>query len=499
MRLETLTVLFLLAALGVLATPALAHPDLVTTDPIDGAVVSEPVDQIELVFSDEVEPVGSGVRMIDSSRQPLETLVFQPTPSSVVVAPATTLPDGAYTVVWQLGSRDSHVLFGSVSFTVQTRAGGSALPEPGTTPGTPSPESVPSPSAATTLTVATPGPDAANSAPIEAPILVDLLGFVGRWAVIAGALLAIGAFAFAATSLIGTEEEVQRAVRWAGLGGVLVIAGTLIEFVGVSTSLAGSWSAGLSSPGLMEAIGSQTGIAMFLRLAGGVALLQDPRLVTVSAGLPVADASRLSDGPGRQTAALDVAVAPEPSQARYRFEVQHEWVALVGMAAVGVSFMFDGHTLTGDPSAVARASTLVHVVFAGVWLGGVVVMANILARRWRAAVPLDASAMALRFSRVAAVSLVLVAVAGAALAWTIVDSPSDLVSGAWGRLLILKVSLVAIAAALGAYNHFKVIPQLDAVSDNVHASRLLRRVVAVEAGVLLAVAAGTAILVRAPI
>jgi len=161
--------------------------------------------------------------------------------------------------------------------------------------------------------------------------------------------------------------------------------------------------------------------------------------------------------------------------------------------------MFDGHTLTGEPSAVARASTLVHVVFAGVWLGGVVVMANILARRWRAAVPLDASAMALRFSRVAAVSLVLVAVAGAALAWTIVDSPSDLVSGAWGRLLILKVSLVAIAAALGAYNHFKVIPQLDAVSDNVHASRLLRRVVAVEAGVLLAVAAGTAILVRAPI
>jgi copper transport protein len=313
-------------------------------------------------------------------------------------------------------------------------------------------------------------------------------------------LLAIGAFAFAATSLIGTETEVRRTVQWVRRGAVLVLAGTLVEVVGMSLLLADSIFDAMSPSSLIDLLDGQFGVAVLLRLIGAIAMLQDPRLVTVSLGPPVADAARL---PG----ALALARAPSsaaatttlPPARTHRLEVQHEWVAMMGMAAVVASFMFVGHRVTADAGAIARASTLVHVVAAGVWFGGVVVMANTLTGRWRNSAPLDAAPMAIRFSRIAAASLVLVALAGLVLTWAIIETPSDLISSAWGRVLLLKVALVGIAAALGAYNHFRVVPQLGPGSAASDAADTLRRVVRVEAVVLLLVVAVTAILVAAAI
>jgi copper transport protein len=502
---KTSVLVVILLVLVSLAAPALAHVDLISSDPESASVVAVPTDRIELAFSGEVKPSGDGIQIFDADGNTLHASVFQPTQSRVVAELEAPLLNGAYAVTWQIQTPDSHIVSGSFSFAVE-------IPEAAPTDSEAAPpvSAVPPP-VATTVTVAPRVPPARVSvapAPVRRPIqivvdepntaLEDWLARIGRWAAMTGALLAIGAFAFAATSLIGTRSEVETAVRWVRWGSMLVLAGTLIEVVGMSVALAGSPVDALSPSSLIGVLGSQFGVAVLLRFAGGVAMLQDPRFVAISPGRPIADASRLPAvlGPG-QPSASRVATATMPSATTYRLEVQHEWVAMAGMAAVVASFMFDGHTVTTDAVLLTRASSVVHIVFAGVWLGGVVVMANTLTRRWRASVPLDAAAMAVRFSRIAAASVALTAAAGIALTWTIIDTPSDLISSAWGRLILVKITLVGVAAALGAYNHFRVVPRLDKEASESEASDLLRRVVRIEGIVLLVVVAVTAILVSA--
>jgi copper transport protein len=106
-----------------------------------------------------------------------------------------------------------------------------------------------------------------------------------------------------------------------------------------------------------------------------------------------------------------------------------------------------------------------------------------------------AAQLGLRFSVVATFALVTVAVAGMALTVTIVDGPSDLISTGWGRLLLVKVALVATAASAGAYNHKVLVPALQERPDDPVLIARFRRVVTTEAVVLVAVGAVTAWLV----
>ena len=167
----------------------------------------------------------------------------------------------------------------------------------------------------------------------------------------------------------------------------------------------------------------------------------------------------------------------------------------MGIALVAASFLFDGHTVTAAPNLLVRSASALHVLAAGVWVGGVLLMAWTLAQRHRRSVPLGAASMAIRFSRVASVALAAVAAAGAALAIAILDTPSELFTTPWGRVLIVKVLAVAVAAGIGAYNHFVTVPTLDRDPADGQAADRLRRLVRIEGTVLLAVVALTAILV----
>ena len=77
---------------------------------------------------------------------------------------------------------------------------------------------------------------------------------------------------------------------------------------------------------------------------------------------------------------------------------------------------------------------------------------------------------------------------------SIIEGPDELVGTAWGRILLVKLGFVAVAAGLGAYNR-KLVPALAAGEPEAPARFL--RVLAVEAVVLIAVAAVTAWLVAA--
>jgi copper transport protein len=202
-------------------------------------------------------------------------------------------------------------------------------------------------------------------------------------------------------------------------------------------------------------------------------------------------------GGGHQsTGAVDLATRPA-DVATHRLNVGRSPIALVGAAVVTLSYLFDGHTVTAEPSWLVRIADVAHVLGAGVWVGGVAMMAWVLRRRRRRNTALRAGELAIRFSSVAAVALVVVAVAGIALSFGILDSPKQLFSTGFGRLLLLKMLAVGAAAAIGGYNHRYVIPNLILSPTDGAASEQLRSTVRIEAGILFGVVGITAALVAA--
>lgn len=493
-------------------SPVLAHADLVATNPPDQALLADPVLLIELTFSEGVEPSGRGFRLLDSDGVAVPSTAFQPEAEEVIIEPESPLTNGRFVVIWQAQSADSHVLNGSFSFTIEgadvgsTEGGGD---EDATADGVPETSTT-----APIVTVTTTLPESAKAAPPailnlvppiqiiegeqETSVLSSTVGDIGRWATMVGALMAIGAFAFAATALVGTPDEIRRSVRWIRRGCTLVIGGTLLEVAAVAFATSPASGSALSPTHILQAVGVQFGIAVILRLVGAIAMLQDPRSLVVSRGTPILDMRRSSThtiGPSLPEDKPTGTTVVETAQP-YRIEVQHEWVMIAGMVAVVASFALDGHSV--DSGIIGRIASMVHVVAAGVWFGGLIVMGDTLIRRWKAAVDTDAAFMAVRFSRVAAVSLTFVAIAGIVLTWTIVDAPSEILTTAWGRLLLIKVALVAVVAAIGAYNHFRIVPGItDDAAD--HKAALLRRTTRIESAILVAVLGITAILVAAAV
>lgn len=137
-------------------------------------------------------------------------------------------------------------------------------------------------------------------------------------------------------------------------------------------------------------------------------------------------------------------------------------------------------------------------------LGGIVVLA--LARPDTASASrirrggTDMAGPVNRFSQLAAAALVLAGVAGTVMAVFVMDRFADLWSTGWGRLLIAKVALVAMAVVLGARNRWLHMPALAHSPDEHaqrHAHQRLRRAVSIEAAILVCVGVVTAFLVGA--
>ena len=492
-----------------MAPPATAHADLASTSPADKEVSTVPVERIELVFTDVVEVSGSGVRLLDGDGGTIGSSVFSASDTTVAVIPDDPLGAGRYAVLWQVESADGHEIPGSISFEVVLAGedasdgeaagagGGEAIadPTPTTVPSTP------------TTVVITHTPSMIESSVAQDAFVAEdpnsaltrILGFVGRWATLSGALLAIGALMFATTSLVGSKAEVQRSVRWVRRGAVLVLVGTLVEVTSVVlVDLAADQDLVTA---IIDLLASSFGVSVVLRLAGGAAMLMDPGIVTMShiPTMAADDRAAGADGSGIPTDGSLVATRAPTAPIAYRLDARPEWVAIAGMAAVVASFMFDGHTVSAEPDLVARIAAMVHVIAGGVWLGGLVVLADTLVRRKGAGTQLDAAEMGLRFSRIATAAVVAVGVAGLALTWTIIDAPGDIVSTTWGRLLLVKVTLVLIAASIGAYNHFVVVPRIGQVPGSAELRTTLRRTVTVEAALLITAIVVTALLVVAAI
>lgn len=110
-----------LGATAFLAATAVvhAHAELLSASPEPGATVTNPVQQIELVFSDPISAASHIILFGDDFKQiPAVSTTFDNAEPTVLKASVPQLAAGNYTVQFTAVSEDGHEISGSYTFRV---------------------------------------------------------------------------------------------------------------------------------------------------------------------------------------------------------------------------------------------------------------------------------------------------------------------------------------------------------------------------------------------
>lgn len=410
------------AALLTFAGTAAAHAALVSTSPADGEVVASAPAEVVLTFTEPVSLAGGDARVLDDAAT-VRSLDPVQSGSTVTIPLDADLPDGTYTVTWQVVSTDSHRIGGASVFHVGAATSG------GLDPG--------------------------------------VLGQGGAgWGIRFGSA-ALSGIAYGATLVaVGTWTFRTWVDRHPARRG-----GALFRAVTVRVAVLGLVSLVASVP------------FRIARVGGGLDALNDNELLSTELRGPIGQSAVVT-----AVALLLLALAIERG-------LPSIVAGLSGLVAIG-GFALEGHTRGSHLRAAMIASDVVHMAAAAVWVGGLVALA--LAFRG----PSDPDRLAglvRRFSDAALVAVAVVAVTGVLMAWIVLPTAGEITSTGWGLALVVKVAIVVVLVALGAFNRWRLVPSTvdDAPAD---AHRRLSRIVLAELALLAAVVGTTAVLVtRSPI
>lgn len=456
------------------AQAALAHVELVTSTPAGGAASPEEVTEIVLEFSTPASLANDGIVIYDATATPIPAAVSIISDTMITVNPDEPLGDGVYAVTWAMQAPDAHPTTGGFQFSVDSASHAGMDMTPPADPGVPQADQ--------------PGgtPGAGETPAILSQVLpaasptADLLATLARFLSLGGALIAIGSLAFAVLVFEGSRSEARMIGFWIRRSGLAVAVAVPLEILaGSARNATGGLVGALAPSNLLAATGGMFGIALLLRLAGGVAVVAGTRLVVMT----------------RYPATLPHRAGPVAVLERERLHIAASPLAIAGAGLMAVSFLFDGHTVTARPAALVTFAALSHVVGGSVWVAGVALLARILIGRHTTGVPLEAARLIVPFSTVAGVTVAIIGLAGTALALSIADGLGTFVSTGWGRVLLAKLLLAGSAGAIGAYNHRFVVPSLRNDPGSIVAEASIRRTIRVEAGLLIGVVVATALLV----
>lgn len=426
-----LLALVLLAALFVAPGRAFAHAALVSSNPANGSSVTAP-DTISLTFSKTFTVPAPGIQLLDGKGAVVPaTLRVQD--KTATLTPEQPLGVGGYGVRWTVKAPDSHPRSGSLTFTVTGASTGA-------------PEAAPA--------VAGKQLAAALSRPSSTPF--TLIGNVGQFLILSGAALIIGALALAFFVARATAREAGRLVLTARRSALLVALGTLLTVFSQVALFAGPgipWPWKFSA--WTSAFGSMWGLSVVCLLGGAVAFLRVPGPTFAKTDTwmrtPV-----MAGGPDLPTE------PPSDPFVAGRLDWRTSYPVLAAVAALLLGIAFNGHSQSSSPLVLAWLADIVHVLAAGVWSGGVVLLLGLIARRRRAKNPALTADAVLRFSLVATVASIAAGITGLVLAVIELPSVGALFGSTFGRILLVKIAVVAAIAALGAYHHFRVLPALSA-------------------------------------
>ncbi|MFJ1535678.1 copper resistance CopC/CopD family protein [Streptomyces mirabilis] len=413
--------LLLLAVIGAVlagAAPASAHAALTGSDPQQGAVVGRAPTQVSLTFSEKVAMSDDSVRVLDPKGKRVDTGKATDLGGTTYgVKLHSGLPDGTFTVTYQVVSADSHPVSGAFTFSV----------------GAPSQTSV------------------ALSDPAVGGGVVGALYGVGRYVSYAGFILLVGgaAFVLACWQRGAGVRPVQRLV----VSGWLALTGATLALLLLRGSYVGS--------GKVGDIFDLTLLGQVLQTKAGAALVS--RLLLLAAGAlfiavlfgayarrDEADATDATDVSGRGDASDKgdgsdkggVDADAEKRDLTFGLAIGGAVVA-AGLAA---SWAMAEHASTGIQAGLAMPVDVLHLLAVAVWLGG---LSALLVALFRAPVETQIDAAAVRrFSRLAFGSVTVLAATGIYQSWRQVGSWSALTGTWYGQLLLIKIGLVAVLVGI---------------------------------------------------
>jgi copper transport protein len=131
------------------------------------------------------------------------------------------------------------------------------------------------------------------------------------------------------------------------------------------------------------------------------------------------------------------------------------WVAFALSLGLGSGLSLSGHQ-SDDRGWLPSFADWVHLSAATLWIGGLLSLALVV---WNDAT-LRRTAF-WRFSEIAGPLVAIVVAAGVYMTYKRFPALADLWSVGYGRLLLVKLSLVALALSWGAFHHLVVRPRLD--------------------------------------
>ncbi|WP_330325767.1 copper resistance CopC/CopD family protein [Streptomyces pseudovenezuelae] len=387
-RVRTL-VLLLLAACGLLLTtagPASAHAALTGSDPQQGVVVDKAPDQVSLTFSEKVALSNDSLRVLD----PKGKAVQQGKPSEVsgttyAVKLHSGLPDGTYTVTYQVVSADSHPVAGAFTFSI----------------GAPS-----------TTSVSVSGETAGGG------VVGWLYGF-GRYMSYAGFIVLVGGAAF----VLGCWQRgagvrpMQRLV----VGGWLTLTAATLLLLLLRGSYTGSGKVGdiFDLDLLGNVLQTKSGAALVSRL---LLLAAAALFISVLFG------------------AYDKREDEEKRDLTFGLAIGGTVVA-AGLAA---SWAMAEHASVGLQTGIAMPVDVLHLLAVAGWLGG---LTALLVALYRSEVPVESAAVR-RFSQVAFGSVVALVATGVYQSWRQLGSWSAFTGTRYGQLLLVKIGLVALLVGI---------------------------------------------------
>jgi copper transport protein len=473
----------LLLALTV-AGVASAHTDFVGSTPADGAEIDGPLDEIVVEFTNPAVPSGAGFEVLGPDGALLEHTLDPTDGRRFVLGFDPALGVGEYGVRWEVQAGDAHPLSGSFRFTVLGEATASGAP----TATTVMTEMTGTHVMHETHEMTTAAGDSGSLEEFLAGAGADDGSGVGRFGrVITFTGLIVGAGALAALWWVvrGSRDELRAVLSWVRLAGAAIATGGVMELAALQAS---------TGRGLGDLVDTKPGIAAVGKVVGGIAIWIGFHR---GAGALVGSTRALS-----AAVAVGEVGAPVDASARRDGIGVARWVptgsaavGLVGYAVVFASFWFDGHTASRGPWAVHAVADLVHLGAASIWAGGVATMTFVAWARHRRGERAGLGAMIVRFSTVAAISLAAVVVAGLLMTLLIIDGLGEITSTDWGQVLLVKIAVVAVAAAMGGYNHFRLRPALEARPDDAATLDRLRWSLTVESVLFAVVVVLSAILV----
>jgi copper transport protein len=383
--------------------PVFAHADLVSSSPEANAALDRAPAQIELLFSEALEPAFSEIQVLDSNGIRVDSADSRPDPADParLLVSVRSLPDGIYTVSWKvLSAVDGHVTEGAFPFAVG-KVDAAAL-------------------------------TAAGQASRQVKISIGEI--VARWLMyLSSAALAGGMFfiilvwrpAYRQVKNDKTDPNRSLWQKLASLSLAFVLAANIIALLVQAGQAAGSEIAAPWNPAVNS--------VLFTTRYGVLWIARAALALAVAGLLPTANTNR------------------------------DRWIAFAVALLLLLTISLGSHAAADADPLLPVVADWLHLVAASAWVGG---LTHFVAGMWSAR-SLDsklrtrlAALLIPRFSAVALISVGVLVLTGLYASILRVGSFEALNNTFYGRVLIVKLILILPMLAIGAVNLLAITPAM---------------------------------------